>query len=138
MARRSGTVLLAGALVVSGTLAVAPQADAGEPTGPGALVRLETKSFKSQSGVKVRAEIGRLAVPEYRGNPAGRSIELAFVRLRSESGHPAAPLVYLAGGPGGSATWMAEEPPSLEEWIPALEVCDVILLDQRGTGRSTP
>jgi pimeloyl-ACP methyl ester carboxylesterase len=77
-------------------------------------------------------------VPEVRSDPESRTIRLAFVRLQSRAERPAAPLVYLAGGPGGSATWQAEEPRWLANWLPILEVYDVILLDQRGTGASEP
>ena len=102
------------------------------------LLAIESKVFKSDSGVKVEGESGRLVVPEVRGAQGGRKIELAFVRLRSLKPGAAAPLVYLEGGPGASSTWMAGDPRSLEQWVGVLQVCDVILLDQRGTGASTP
>ncbi len=40
----------------------------------------------------------------------------------------------MEGGPGQACTWQADDPYYLERWLPFLEVSDVILLDQRGTG----
>ena len=48
-------------------------------------------------------ECGYLTVPENRARPDGRRIRLAVARAKATSPNPAAdPLVYLAGGPGGS------------------------------------
>ncbi len=98
----------------------------------------EQRTYPSASGRDVIAEVGRLAVPENRQAESSNLIELAFVRLRSFSDDPRPPLLYLAGGPGGSATHVIDSPRSLDGWLPALGIGDVILLDQRGTGRSTP
>jgi len=80
---------------------------------------------------------GRLGVPENRHRSDTRSIELAFVRIESEAAPAAPPLVYLHGGPGGAALGAAAR-----EMAPILaalrEVGDVVLLDQRGCGTSTP
>jgi hypothetical protein len=49
-------------------------------------------------------DCGVVTVPENYDAPNGRTIELAYMRLRSSSPTPTAdPLVYLAGGPGGSS-----------------------------------
>jgi pimeloyl-ACP methyl ester carboxylesterase len=101
-------------------------------------VTLQPAEFVSESGVKVSAQIGRLAVPENRLKENSNVIELAFVKLQSTASRPGAPLVYLAGGPGGSCTWMPGEPSAVEKWLEVLEICDVVFLDQRGTGQSTP
>lgn len=50
----------------------------------------------------VPAELGRLVVPEDWSRPKARQITLRFVRFRSTSPNPSSPIVYLAGGPGGS------------------------------------
>lgn len=106
-------------------------------TGAGDVEVLATRTF-DVGGLEVRAELCRLFVPESRSDPGSRLIELAFGRLHSPAEKPRAPLVYLAGGPGGSATGIARDPAVLAEWRPVIEVCDLILLDQRGTGRSKP
>jgi pimeloyl-ACP methyl ester carboxylesterase len=76
-----------------------------------------------------------LKVPENRGADETRQIELRFVVLPALQPAGAPPVIYLAGGPGGSATGAARS----QRW-PLFEALrqnrDVILLDQRGTGRS--
>ncbi len=98
---------------------------------------LKKKMFKSESGKKVEAFIGKLKVPENRSNANSEEIDIHFIQLKSTNPNPNAPLVYLAGGPGGSSTWQAKDPYSLENWLPYLALGDVILLDQRGTGKGT-
>src|SRR5262249_36342248 len=85
------------------------------------------------------AELGRLRVPENRRKPDSRLIELAFVRFPSTVRHPAPPLIYLAGGPGGEGIGIARAGGTMFRWFMALrEIGYVILLDQRGTGMSHP
>jgi pimeloyl-ACP methyl ester carboxylesterase len=80
-------------------------------------------------------ECGYLSVPEDRAHPDSRRIRLAVARAKATSPTPGAdPLLYLAGGPGGSgllsagsriaAGWNRDR--------------DVIFLDQRGTWKSDP
>lgn len=104
-------------------------------TGP--RLQFEPYSFTNAKGESVPAEIGRLVVPENHGRPGGRLIRLAFVRFRSTSPHPGPPIVYLAGGPGGSAIALAKGPrhPS---FMAMRAFGDVIALDQRGAGMSQP
>jgi pimeloyl-ACP methyl ester carboxylesterase len=86
---------------------------------------------------KIRAELGHLNVPERHSDPNGKQIQLAFVRIKSTSKHPGPPIVYLAGGPGGSGIRLAQSPRS--PVILAMRAFgDVIALDQRGTGLSRP
>ncbi|MEZ4585796.1 MAG: alpha/beta fold hydrolase [Gemmatimonadales bacterium] len=83
------------------------------------------------------AELGFLGVPESRSSPGSRTIELAVLRLPSTSERPGPPIVYLSGGPGSSAIDALSGP--RREAIEALRAAgDVVLLDQRGTGRSRP
>ena len=98
------------------------------------LINMEEATFKTASGDTVEGHRGSITVPENRSNPNSPDIAVHFVRLKSTNPNPSAPLVYLAGGPGGSCTWQAENPRSLERWKAFLEIGDVILLDQRGTG----
>ncbi|MFD5555732.1 alpha/beta fold hydrolase [Streptomyces sp. NPDC127068] len=76
-------------------------------------------------------------VPLDHDQPAGEQIELfareAVAPGRDPEGLPW--LVYLQGGPGFGANRFA----GASAWLPrALEEYRVLLLDQRGTGRSTP
>lgn len=97
---------------------------------------LTEKTLQTASGKSIEAKIGTLTVQENRHEPSSRTIDLAFVQLKSTSSTPKAPLIYLEGGPGGSSTGYADSPAALEGWYPLLQVCDLIFLDQRGTGRS--
>lgn len=80
---------------------------------------------------------GSVAVPENRGVAGGRSINLNVAVIRASSGEATAePLVMLAGGPGQGATEIA--PIVVPDLEPLLETRDLVLIDQRGTGRSNP
>jgi pimeloyl-ACP methyl ester carboxylesterase len=83
-------------------------------------------------------ELGRLVVRENRKNPKSNLIELAFVRFKSSAEKPGYPVVYLDGGPGSSAINIARVPDYMRAFQKLREVGDVILLDQRGVGRSKP
>lgn len=89
-------------------------------------------------GQNVAAELGRLTVRENRSHPNTKLIELAFVRLKSTADKPGYPVVYLDGGPGSSAINLARVPDYMRAFMKLREVGDVILLDQRGVGRSKP
>jgi pimeloyl-ACP methyl ester carboxylesterase len=77
------------------------------------------------------------AVPLDHGRPDGEQIEI-FARQIVATGKADANLpwlVFLQGGPGGAAP----RPVSRDGWLNrALDDYQVLLLDQRGTGRSTP
>jgi pimeloyl-ACP methyl ester carboxylesterase len=96
----------------------------------------EPFAFEAADGTVVDAERGVIEVPENRADPASRRIELAFVRFPSTSPNPAAPIVYLAGGPGGSGIGTARGG-RFALFMALREVADVIAFDQRGTGSST-
>ena len=95
--------------------------------------------IKSEVGGQTfEGERGHLMVRENRKNPQSNLIELVFVRLKSTSDKPGYPTVYLDGGPGSSATNIASVPDYMRAFQKLREVGDVILLDQRGVGRSRP
>ncbi len=96
-------------------------------------VESEEHTFRHSAG-EYRAQTMRIWVPEAHSKPDSRLIELALVRLRTSASNPGSPIVYLAGGPGDSGTNLATTP----TWTPFLECADVVLLDQRGAGRSNP
>lgn len=100
-------------------------------------LKIEPYVFESASKEKVDAEIGRLLVPENRQKPNSRLIEIAFVRFKSASKNPGPPIVYLAGGPGGSGVGAARGT-RFPVFMAMREVADVIALDQRGIGMSKP
>jgi pimeloyl-ACP methyl ester carboxylesterase len=93
------------------------------------------------TGTEVEGETyscGVVVVPENYDAPEGRIIELFYVKLHSSSESPAPdPLVYLAGGPGGSASHeIANFVVLYLNMLPIREQRDIIVYDQRGTGYS--
>lgn len=87
---------------------------------------------------RIPAELGTLTVPQRHERPDGPRFTLRYVRLPKLGEGPAvAPVVYLAGGPGGSGI-DAGRGPRLALFQRVRQVADVILLDQRGTGQSDP
>src|SRR6266545_2290013 len=58
--------------------------------------------FKASDGTVVAAERGTFTVPEHRGSSSSRSLKLTFVRFPATGEKKGPPIVYLAGGPGGS------------------------------------
>lgn len=99
----------------------------------GALT-VEPYKLQTYDGQSHGAELGRLWVRENRAARGGRLVRLAFVRLKSTAQQPAAPIVWLAGGPGVPGVAMARVPVYFRLFDKLREVADVILLDQRGAG----
>ena len=81
---------------------------------------------------------GVVVVPENHDKPDGRTIELFYLRLNShQQPAAAAPLVYLAGGPGGSGAYDLTANKILNENLDKVrQTRDIIAYDQRGTGFS--
>ena len=104
---------------------------------PPSQVRVEPYLFQTSDGQKIEAELGHLTVPENRHRSRNSMIELAFVRFKSRAANPSSPIVYLAGGPGGSGIALARGPRG-SLLMAMREVADVIALDQRGAGMSKP
>ena len=123
------TALLAGATQAQ-TSADQPKRSEGE---------IWFEPIKAEVGGQVyEGERGHLMVRENRKNANSNLIELVFVRLKSTADKPAPPTVYLDGGPGSAATTLAGFPEYMRAFQKLREVGDVILLDQRGVGRSKP
>ena len=96
--------------------------------------RLHLEPFIFEVGdQRVEAELGELRVPENRATDGSRAITLRFVRFRATGARPGSPIVYLAGGPGGSGIGTAYGT-RFPLFMALREHGDVIALDQRGTG----
>lgn len=91
--------------------------------------------FAAQSGEKIDAFEGKFSVPENRSNRKSRKLNLHYVRFPSTAKNPGSPIVYLAGGPGGSGIDTAKRE-RFPLFMAMREFGDVIALDQRGTGAS--
>src|SRR5688572_10947917 len=102
---------------------------------PAAAIAWQPHAHKLRSGESVEAQIGSISVPLRRDRPGGATMSLKFVRLPATRPTAAPPIVYLAGGPGGSGVEAARG----ERW-PLFDALrregDVILLEQRGVGLS--
>lgn len=95
----------------------------------------QTECPAAYDQINIESECGFLTVPENRARPDSRNVRLAYAILFTDNANaPADPIIFLEGGPGGSAVY---DPAS---WLdfPLLQTRDFILFDQRGTGYSEP
>ncbi len=125
------------ALLILISLLLTACASQSAPAAPRPSIPLEKCALVSPRGAQTDARCGVLTVPEDRANPSGRQIDLNIAVIPAIKRNPAPdPLFLLAGGPGQSAI---ETFPSL---LPLLydihESRDIVLVDQRGTGKSNP
>ncbi|MET3901007.1 pimeloyl-ACP methyl ester carboxylesterase [Devosia sp. UYZn731] len=78
---------------------------------------------------------GKVNVPENHANPDGNRLDLAFALFKSHSQSPAAdPIVYLHGGPGGSAVDDLQFNGNNFDFL--RQQRDLIMFDQRASGLS--
>jgi pimeloyl-ACP methyl ester carboxylesterase len=94
-----------------------------------------------QAGNEVEGETyscGVVVVPENHDQPDGRTIELFYLKLHSHADDPAStPMIYLAGGPGGSGSYELTANTLLNQNLDRIrQTRDIIAYDQRGTGYS--
>jgi pimeloyl-ACP methyl ester carboxylesterase len=138
MARLSGLLLIA--FLASGCAAAPLQtSDAPDATVslsyPAPVIAFEPYVFTGRGSEKVDAEKGVFEVPENRNDPQSRKIKIGFVRFKSTSDNPGPPIIYLAGGPGGSGV-MTAQGARFPLFMELRKIADVIALDQRGVGLS--
>jgi pimeloyl-ACP methyl ester carboxylesterase len=120
--------------------AVVAQADV--PPAPvtvafGSLAFVPCTLAQAGQAQTVPARCATLRVPEDRSIANGRKIELAIAWVPSTAKSPARdPVVMLAGGPGQSA--LEAFPAVYPAFREILRQRHVLLVDQRGTGRSNP
>ncbi len=102
---------------------------------PGACAPGERPITFTARGGETPAFEGTLQVPENRRDPRSRMLTLHYVRFPATGPKPGSPIVYLAGGPGGSGIGTARER-RFGLFQQMREFGDVIAFDQRGTGAS--
>ena len=86
--------------------------------------------------LSLTAKCGELTVLENRDQPDGRKIVIAVAVLPANTLNPRAdPLFIVAGGPGQAASFLGPFAASLTG---VRKDRDIVLIDQRGTGRSSP
>lgn len=138
-------ILLLPALAACGappTATVPPPPPAPVPTRPAPVTGLEQGAcpFDLPTGLVEgkTIECGYLVVPEDRSNANSPTIRLAVAILHPSTRSRSDPIIYLEGGPGGSALEFLYLTFS-EQFQPLLAAGrDIILFDQRGVGRSEP
>ena len=134
-------ITAAGSSTVGSDGSSATAADSGFRAGVnpgGTALRLSPCELEHpQRLTVVAADCGVLLVPENPARPGGRQIRLAFARVAavSRSKH-SDPLFLLAGGPGMAATTFYAMTAPVFARIHRTR--DIVLVDQRGTGKSNP
>ena len=108
------------------------------PVAATSKIEWQDHEYALRSGETIHAQLGAMAVPNHRDAARnGGSTTIRFVRLPATNGATGLPIIYLAGGPGSSGIDAARG----DRWklFNALrQHGDVILLDQRGVGLSSP
>lgn len=112
------------------SIALAQEGNAGN-------INFTPTTYTPSNGEAVEAERGTLWVPANRSKPDSGLYKLAFIRFKSTSDNPGTPIVYLAGGPGGSGIESARGG-RFPLFMAMRAYGDVIAFDQRGTGISEP
>src|SRR4051794_11331656 len=84
------------------------------------------------------ASCGSIEVPLERGNPAAGTTTVAFalVSRRNRAAPAAGTILFNPGGPGDAP--IAHAGDLVKQFAPLLDTRDLLLVDPRGTGRSTP
>jgi len=127
---RTGLKVLAG--VGAAALALAAAWPAAAQPGP---LGAERCRLTAGSLPAAFARCGTLALPEDPTVPGGRTVDVFVARIAALSAEPRLdPLLLIAGGPGQSTVDFYLQLRGAFE--PARRERDIILVDQRGTGRS--
>ncbi|MBN2196860.1 MAG: alpha/beta fold hydrolase [Polyangiaceae bacterium] len=119
-----------------------PSEPAGDEAVPTERLPSTTAAYRTtpcwfETPAEVAVECGRVKVPEDPARPDGTAISLAVARFFSDEMQVAEdPVVYLEGGPGGAATSTVSG--AFAGFQHLLRTRDLIVVDQRGTGRSQP
>jgi len=108
-------------------------AGCGDGTGPTRTLLLSECRLPR---LPMAAQCGEVEVPEDRAKPDGRRIRIFVAVLPANTLTPKRdPLFILAGGPGQAASHLG---PFAAQLNRVRKDRDIVLVDQRGTGRSSP
>jgi pimeloyl-ACP methyl ester carboxylesterase len=125
------------ALGLAASAACAIGARAGAADLPGVPTLTECRLEHPLKIASEPALCGRITVPENPADPSGATIDLQFAVVKALNRRStAAPLFLLAGGPGQSAIDMYASFAAAFARIHRNH--DLVMVDQRGTGRSAP
>jgi pimeloyl-ACP methyl ester carboxylesterase len=119
-------------------LAACQSYETAAPVDPVDTIPLESCILTAPgSNIRVRAQCGTLTVYEDRSRSEGRTIDLHVAVLPAVSRNVEPdPLFFIAGGPGQSA--LDSYPLIHSAFFRINQNRDIVLVDQRGTGRSNP
>jgi len=131
----SGWHFLFSIAVVAAGFATAGDAPNSHTATPRQYANETAIRFTAGNGDNIAAFSGFLLVPENRQRAGSRLLKLHYVRFPAQTDQPGSPVVYLAGGPGGSGIHTAKGP-RYPLFTGLSQHADVIALDQRGTGLS--
>lgn len=113
-------------------------AAAAKPLMLGSIAFAPCSLGSAMTRESLEAQCATFEVPEDRANPGGRKValNLAWLEATSRGEVLADPVFFIAGGPGQSAvdTYPAMDP----VWREVRKYRHVVLVDQRGTGKSNP
>ncbi|MBX3204337.1 MAG: alpha/beta hydrolase [Labilithrix sp.] len=142
-------VLVASSLVAcaseAGSPAPEPEVEAPPPEEPAAtapkLVTVPCRFIVPRSVEGKTFHCADLSVPENRRVPNGKTIKLHVAVVKGKEG--GVPTIELVGGPGGNSDSIvggvaARRTALLRAYGRFLDAGDLVLFDQRGTGRSLP
>lgn len=131
--------------IVASLAAGCSQKEAPAPAGEAGLRTLGSLAFKPCSlpspfpqGDPLEAQCTTFAVPEDRSVEGGRTVALniAWIPPRNTSDPAPDPVFFLAGGPGQAA--VATFPGLAPAFKDIMKDRGIVLVDQRGTGKSNP
>lgn len=100
------------------------------------LMRSDT-TIRSFDGREMKGEVLRLTVPERHARPL-HTLTFGALRFPSTAAKAGNPIVFLMGGPGIPGSVMVPIPPYFSLFQKLRELGDVIIVDQRGIGLSSP
>jgi len=127
-----------GRVLVLNSLSQAQDASLTKPQAQESQVQIEPFTFNTFDGKAHPAELGKLTVPEDRKSNSGRTIQVAFIRLMHRGEKAGAPVVFLPPGPGIGGSILGRVPSYFKLLDRLRDQGDVILIDIRGEGMSTP
>jgi pimeloyl-ACP methyl ester carboxylesterase len=131
---RSLVALLTEAVTVTATLAAAAPAPAAERPGPPKTIRVGTQTLhRCHLGTSRLTYCGSVRAPLDYTDPSAAHIRVGFGWVPAP-GHPRRSLVAEEGGPGYPATDSAWD--YVGSFGPLLQKRNMLLVDERGTGRT--
>ena len=123
-------------MLSSGRVAILALVVCGTACGSSSETRAATVTWRACEAVQPATQCGTLLVDEQRSHPGRRTIPLNVVVQRASRPAASEPVFALAGGPGEGSTGLLAA--INRAWPAVRDRRDIVLVDQRGTGRSNP